>query len=150
MWGPKAAISSRTLDTHVCRIRNRLRLTPHNGWRLDGGLRLRLLPEAAAASAAELLRLAGEKTRRQACSCSSQCNRYNRFGKNYILKSGTGSPGPSQCVVSAAISKPVRMAQRLRIRFLSRRQEPACNCGRPLGAILSFRYPTRGVESCIP
>jgi len=34
VWGPKAAISSRTLDTHVCRIRNRLRLMPHDGWRL--------------------------------------------------------------------------------------------------------------------
>jgi DNA-binding response OmpR family regulator len=34
VWGHKAAISSRTIDTHVCRIRNRLRLTPHNGWRL--------------------------------------------------------------------------------------------------------------------
>jgi len=34
VWGPKAPISSRTLDTHVCRIRNRLRLTPRAGWRL--------------------------------------------------------------------------------------------------------------------
>jgi DNA-binding response OmpR family regulator len=34
VWGPKAVVSSRTLDTHVCRIRHRLRLTPHNGWRL--------------------------------------------------------------------------------------------------------------------
>jgi two-component system response regulator RegX3 len=34
VWGPAAAISSRTLDTHICRIRDRLELTPSNGWRL--------------------------------------------------------------------------------------------------------------------
>jgi DNA-binding response OmpR family regulator len=33
VWGP-AAVSSRTLDTHVSRIRDRLRLTPSHGWRL--------------------------------------------------------------------------------------------------------------------
>ena len=34
VWGHRAAVASRTLDTHVSRIRHRLRLTPHNGWRL--------------------------------------------------------------------------------------------------------------------
>ena len=34
VWGSRAVITSRTLDTHVSRIRRRLRLTPHNGWRL--------------------------------------------------------------------------------------------------------------------
>ena len=34
VWGPSAVVSSRTLDTHVSRIRHGLRLTPHNGWRL--------------------------------------------------------------------------------------------------------------------
>jgi two-component system, OmpR family, response regulator RegX3 len=34
VWGPKAVIGSRTLDTHVYRIRHRLRLTPGHGWRL--------------------------------------------------------------------------------------------------------------------
>lgn len=33
VWGP-AAVSSRTLDTHVSRVRQRLRLTPRHGWRL--------------------------------------------------------------------------------------------------------------------
>jgi DNA-binding response OmpR family regulator len=34
VWGSKVAFSSRTLDTHVCRIRDRLGLTPSHGWRL--------------------------------------------------------------------------------------------------------------------
>jgi DNA-binding response OmpR family regulator len=34
VWGSNVAIASRSLDTHVCRIRNRLRLTPRHGWRL--------------------------------------------------------------------------------------------------------------------
>ena len=34
VWGPRAAMSSRTLDTHICRIRHKLELTPSNGWRL--------------------------------------------------------------------------------------------------------------------
>ena len=34
MWGPNAVVTSRTLDTHVSRIRNKLGLTPENGWRL--------------------------------------------------------------------------------------------------------------------
>lgn len=34
VWGTGAALSSRTLDTHVCRIRDKLGLTPPNGWRL--------------------------------------------------------------------------------------------------------------------
>jgi DNA-binding response OmpR family regulator len=34
VWGPNAVVTSRTLDTHVSRIRNKLRLMPENGWRL--------------------------------------------------------------------------------------------------------------------
>jgi DNA-binding winged helix-turn-helix (wHTH) protein len=34
VWGPRAPFSSRTLDTHVSRIRDRLGLTPSHGWRL--------------------------------------------------------------------------------------------------------------------
>ena len=34
VWGPNAVVTSRTLDTHVSRIRNKLGLTPENGWRL--------------------------------------------------------------------------------------------------------------------
>ncbi len=34
VWGPSAVVTSRTLDTHVSRIRNKLGLTPENGWRL--------------------------------------------------------------------------------------------------------------------
>jgi DNA-binding response OmpR family regulator len=45
VWGPRAVMSSRTLDTHICRIRHKLELTPSNGWRLAAvygrGYRLR-------------------------------------------------------------------------------------------------------------
>ncbi len=34
VWGSRAAFSSRTLDTHVSRIRDRLGLAPSHGWRL--------------------------------------------------------------------------------------------------------------------
>ena len=34
MWGPGAVLGSRTLHTHVRRIRHNLGLTPLNGWRL--------------------------------------------------------------------------------------------------------------------
>ena len=34
VWGPNAVVTSRTLDTHVSRIRNKLGLTPEFGWRL--------------------------------------------------------------------------------------------------------------------
>jgi len=35
VWGPGVAVASRTLDTHVSRIRDKLGLTPSNGWRLS-------------------------------------------------------------------------------------------------------------------
>lgn len=34
VWGTGAALSSRTLDTHISRIRDKLGLTPPNGWHL--------------------------------------------------------------------------------------------------------------------
>lgn len=34
VWGRRADINTRTVDTHVSRIRNKLQLTPENGWRL--------------------------------------------------------------------------------------------------------------------
>jgi DNA-binding response OmpR family regulator len=34
VWGPEAVFSSRSLHTHVCHIRDKLRLTPPYGWRL--------------------------------------------------------------------------------------------------------------------
>ena len=34
VWGRDTGVASRTLDTHVSRIRNSLGLTPDNGWRL--------------------------------------------------------------------------------------------------------------------
>ena len=34
IWSTSHSVSSRTLDTHVSRIRNKLRLTPEFGWRL--------------------------------------------------------------------------------------------------------------------
>jgi DNA-binding response OmpR family regulator len=64
VWGPRS-VSSRTLDTHVCRIRNRLRLMPHDGWRLTAVyghgycLRQVVLPVADTDASA------GEKARRR-------------------------------------------------------------------------------------
>lgn len=34
VWGPGAVASSRTIDTHISRVRDQLGLTPSNGWRL--------------------------------------------------------------------------------------------------------------------
>jgi len=34
VWGVDANVTSRTLDTHVSRVRNKLGLTPETGWRL--------------------------------------------------------------------------------------------------------------------
>jgi len=34
VWGQSAEINTRTVDTHVSRIRGKLQLTPENGWRL--------------------------------------------------------------------------------------------------------------------
>jgi two-component system, OmpR family, response regulator RegX3 len=52
VWNAKAAVSSRTLDTHVSRVRNKLRLVPEHGWRLMAvygyGYRLEQLSEASA------------------------------------------------------------------------------------------------------
>jgi DNA-binding response OmpR family regulator len=53
VWPSNANLSSRTLDTHVCRVRAKLRLFPEFGWRLTAvyshGYRLdRLKPPAAA------------------------------------------------------------------------------------------------------
>lgn len=51
VWGPNAVVTSRTLDTHVSRIRNKLGLTPEHGWRLAAvyryGYRLEHLDAAA-------------------------------------------------------------------------------------------------------
>ena len=35
VWGAPGAAPSRSLDTHVCRIRNKLKLTPDQGWQLS-------------------------------------------------------------------------------------------------------------------
>lgn len=52
VWNAKAGVSSRTLDTHVSRIRNKLLLLPQHGWRLTAvyghGYRLQQLPEVTA------------------------------------------------------------------------------------------------------
>jgi len=34
VWGKSTEINSRTIDTHVSRLRTRLGLAPENGWRL--------------------------------------------------------------------------------------------------------------------
>ena len=52
IWGASSALSSRTLDTHVSRVRQKLGLTPAHGWRLTAvyghGYRLERLPSASA------------------------------------------------------------------------------------------------------
>ena len=35
VWGVTASINTRTVDTHVCRLRRKLAITPENGWRLQ-------------------------------------------------------------------------------------------------------------------
>ena len=51
VWGQSADINTRTVDTHVSRIRGKLQLTPENGWRLlavyQHGYRLERVAAAA-------------------------------------------------------------------------------------------------------
>lgn len=51
VWGQSAEINTRTVDTHVSRIRGKLQLTPENGWRLSAvyqhGYRLEQVAAAA-------------------------------------------------------------------------------------------------------
>ncbi len=35
VWGQRADLNTRTVDTHISRLRNKLSLTPENGWRLS-------------------------------------------------------------------------------------------------------------------
>jgi len=35
VWGRSVEINTRTVDTHISRIRGKLHLTPENGWRLS-------------------------------------------------------------------------------------------------------------------
>ena len=52
VWGQSAEINTRTVDTHISRIRGKLQLTPENGWRLSAvyqhGYRLERVAAAAA------------------------------------------------------------------------------------------------------
>ena len=52
VWGQTAEINTRTVDTHVSRIRGKLQLTPESGWRLSAvyqhGYRLERVTTAAA------------------------------------------------------------------------------------------------------
>ncbi|TAK70983.1 MAG: response regulator transcription factor [Betaproteobacteria bacterium] len=52
VWAQSAEINTRTVDTHVSRIRGKLKLTPENGWRLSAiyqhGYRLERVAAAAA------------------------------------------------------------------------------------------------------
>jgi DNA-binding response OmpR family regulator len=47
VWGRSADLNTRTVDTHVSRLRSKLGLTPEHGWRLSAiyqhGYRLELL-----------------------------------------------------------------------------------------------------------
>ena len=51
VWGQSAELNTRTVDTHVSRIRGKLELTPENGWRLSAvyqhGYRLERIAAAA-------------------------------------------------------------------------------------------------------
>lgn len=48
VWGRSSAIVTRTVDTHISRLRRKLEITPHNGWQLisiyQHGYRLEQLP----------------------------------------------------------------------------------------------------------
>jgi DNA-binding response OmpR family regulator len=52
VWGQSAELNTRTVDTHVSRIRGKLQLTPEHGWRLSAvyqhGYRLEQVAVAAA------------------------------------------------------------------------------------------------------
>lgn len=51
VWGTTAELNTRTVDTHISRIRNKLGLVPENGWKLSAvyqhGYRLERLDQAA-------------------------------------------------------------------------------------------------------
>lgn len=54
VWGYEADVNTRTLDTHISRIRKKLQLVPENGWRLASvyhqGYRLEQLAKSGRAS----------------------------------------------------------------------------------------------------
>ena len=58
VWNAKAVVSSRTLDTHVSRVRNKLLLVPEHGWRLIAvygyGYRLERLADGIALRAPQV------------------------------------------------------------------------------------------------
>jgi hypothetical protein len=67
LWGRREAVSSRTLDTQVSRIRHKLGFIPENGWSLDAkyshGYRLRKVDATPrVSSAARLIRGRGVTT----------------------------------------------------------------------------------------
>ncbi len=53
VWGTNPDINTRTIDTHMSRIRGKLKIAPENGWRLNSiyqhGYRLEKLAQAATA-----------------------------------------------------------------------------------------------------
>ncbi len=51
VWGQSAEINTRTVDTHVSRIRSKLQLTPENGWSLSAVYQHGYRLERAAAAA---------------------------------------------------------------------------------------------------
>jgi DNA-binding response OmpR family regulator len=50
VWGPETLSSPRTLDTHICRVRRKLGLTPANGWQLTAVYRHGYLLQQVAVS----------------------------------------------------------------------------------------------------
>ncbi len=53
VWGQSAELNTRTVDTHVSRIRGKLQLTPENGWRLSAVYQHGYRLERVAATAAK-------------------------------------------------------------------------------------------------
>jgi two-component system, OmpR family, response regulator RegX3 len=52
VWGPETLSNPRTLDTHICRVRRKLGLTPANGWQLTAVYRHGYLLQQVAVSVA--------------------------------------------------------------------------------------------------
>jgi len=59
VWGRSADLNTRTVDTHVSRLRSKLGLTPEHGWRLSAiyqhGYRLEALKDIRSANDAEAM-----------------------------------------------------------------------------------------------
>ena len=136
VWGPNAVVTSRTLDTHVSRIRNKLGLTPENGWRLAAvyryGYRLEQLdasprtPRATTSalisqrrSSAACKRRARPLPARVALRAQGRCARATRYNAGCPLRSRRShellpSITSSSAATSATTAKPAATTTALR------------------------------------